>query len=177
MVVGLGNYGKRYEKTRHNIGFITIDRLASEYNLRIDKRCNLSLIGNGVIEGEDVLFAKPQTYMNRSGIAVNSILTDNSLLHSDLIVIYDDIDLNLGTVKKKFNGGDAGHRGVRSIIESLSTRDFFRVRIGIGRPPEGIDASDYVLSKFHKDESEVIHNSIEKAIYLVKEIIKEGSKG
>ncbi|MBI3584246.1 MAG: aminoacyl-tRNA hydrolase [Nitrospinae bacterium] len=174
-IVGLGNYGKKYEDTRHNIGFITVDSLASEYNIRINKKCNFSLIGKGVIEGEDVIIAKPHTYMNKSGAAVSSIFSDYSLSASDLIVIHDDIDLAVGKVKKKIGGGDAGHRGIRSIIECIATGNFQRIRIGVGRPPEGIEASDYVLSPFHRDELDIINCSIEKAINLVKEIIKNQS--
>lgn len=171
-IVGLGNYGEKYEDTRHNIGFIAVDRLASEHKIRINKKGNFSFIGKGVIEGEDVIIAKPQTYMNRSGAAVISIFSDYPLSVSDLIVIHDDIDLQVGKVKKKLGGGDAGHRGIRSIIESTATDDFYRIRIGVGRPHEGVDASDYVLSPFQKNELEDINNSIGKVIDLVKEIIK-----
>ena len=175
IIVGLGNYGEKYKDTRHNIGFITIDRLASEYNIRINKKGNFSFFGKGVIEGEDVIIAKPQTYMNRSGAAVSSIFSDYSLSVSDLIVIHDDIDLAVGKVKKKIGGGDAGHRGIRSIIESIATSDFHRIRIGVGRPPKGVEASDYVLSPFHRDELDIIDGSIGKAINLVKEILKTNS--
>jgi PTH1 family peptidyl-tRNA hydrolase len=171
-IVGLGNYGEKYKDTRHNIGFIAVERLASEYNIRVNKKSNFSFIGKGMIEGEDVIIAKPQTYMNRSGIAISSILSDYSLSAPDLIVIHDDIDLAVGKVKKKLGGGDAGHRGIRSTIESIATEDFYRIRIGVGRPPEGVEASDYVLSPFHKNELEDINNSIEKAIDLIKEILK-----
>ncbi len=171
-IVGLGNYGEKYEDTRHNIGFIAVDRLASEYKIRINKKGNFSFIGKGVIEGEDVIIAKPQTYMNRSVAAVISIFTDYSLSASDLIVIHDDIDLQVGKVKKKLGGGDAGHRGIRSIIESTATDDFHRIRIGVGRPPEGVEASDYVLSPFHRDELYIIDGSIKKVINLVKDIIQ-----
>ena len=171
-IVGLGNYGEKYEDTRHNIGFIAVDRLASEYKIRINKKGNFSFIGKGIIELEDVIIAKPQTYMNRSGVTVSSIFSDYSLAASDLIVIHDDIDLAVGKVKKKPGGGDGGHRGIRSIIESIATGDFHRIRIGVGRPPEGVEASDYVLRPFHRDEMDIIDGSIEKAIELVKEIIK-----
>lgn len=177
IIAGLGNYGKEYEGTRHNIGFIAVDGLASKYGIHISKKGDFSLIGKGVIEEEDALIVKPHTYMNRSGIAVNSILSDNSLPPSDLIVIHDDIDLAVGKVKKKFGGGDAGHRGIRSIIGTIGTGDFYRIRIGVGRPPEDIEASDYVLSPFRRDELETMEGSIERAIELVKEIIKTvGSK-
>jgi len=173
LIVGLGNYGEKYEDTRHNIGFIAVEKLASKHGIRVSKKGNFSLIGKGVIEEEDAVIAKPHTYMNRSGIAVNSILCDNSLLPSDLIVIHDDIDLAVGKIKKKIGGGDAGHRGIRSIIGAIGTGDFHRIRIGVGRPPEGMEASDYVLSPFHKNELEIIEGSIEKAIKLVEEIIKK----
>jgi PTH1 family peptidyl-tRNA hydrolase len=187
IIVGLGNYGEKYEDTRHNIGFTAADRLASKYGIHVTtpfpsllrrglRGGQLALIGKGVIEEEDAIIAKPHTYMNRSGIAVSSILYDNSLLPSDLIVIHDDIDLAVGKVKKKFGGGDAGHRGIRSIIGTIGTGDFHRIRIGVGRPPECVEASDYVLSPFYKDELEIIEGSIEKAIELVKEIIKNSRK-
>lgn len=172
VIAGLGNYGKKYENTRHNIGFVAVGRLASIYGVQIDKRHDFYLAGRVVIEGEDILLVKPHTYMNRSGIAVNSVLTDNSLLPSDLVVIHDDIDLNIGKVKRKFGGGDAGHRGIRSVIESLSSGDFYRIRIGVDRPPESMEASDYVLSPFRRNEQEIVNNSVEKAIDFVKEIIK-----
>jgi len=171
-IVGLGNYGTKYEKTRHNVGFIAVDRLASIYDIRINRKDNFFLFGIGVVEGKDVLIAKPHTYMNKSGVAVSSILTDNPILPSDLIVTHDDIDLQVGRVKKKFGGGDAGHKGIGSIIESIATKNFYRIRIGVGRPPEGMEVSDYVLSPFHRDELEIISISVEKAVNLVKEIIK-----
>ena len=125
-----------------------------------------------ISEKEDMLLVKPQTFMNESGKSVKAITKNTK---GDLVVIHDDIDLAVGKVKKKIGGGDAGHRGIRSIIESIATSDFHRIRIGVGRPPKGVEASDYVLSPFHRDELDIIDGSIEKAINLVKEILKTNS--
>ncbi|MBI5182860.1 MAG: aminoacyl-tRNA hydrolase [Nitrospinae bacterium] len=171
VIVGLGNPDKEYQDTRHNIGFLVIDEITTRYKIDLNIKRFCSLLGEGEIHSENVLLVKPLTYMNRSGKAVKSILDTLNLLSRDIIVIHDDIDIPLGKIKKKFKGGDAGHKGIRSIIEYIGTGDFFRIRIGIGRPFEGEDPSEYVLKRIADYEYESIRGSIDKAVEEIEKIV------
>ena len=175
IVVGLGNPGSTYEGTRHNIGFRIIDRLARQQNIALDQYHCAALIGLGKIHEEPLLLAKPQTFMNRSGVAVAALLEENGLTAADLVVIYDDLDLPLGRIRIRTQGAAGGHRGVSSIIEHLGGVPFNRIRVGIGRPTEGTAVIDYVLAPF--DEAEVAELSavIERAAAALGCLIHEGA--
>ncbi|GMT42009.1 MAG: peptidyl-tRNA hydrolase [bacterium] len=152
MLIGLGNPGKKYSATRHNIGFMAVDRIGSSLGVDFNDKMCRSVVAKGKMGGESVVLAKPQTYMNLSGTAVAALLRRFSLGTEDFAVFHDDIDIPFGKIKEKKTGGSAGHRGIKSIMDELGTRDFHRIRIGVGRPPEGSDCVDYVLRPFDKSE-------------------------
>jgi PTH1 family peptidyl-tRNA hydrolase len=174
VVVGLGNPGKKYERTRHNAGFMAADELARRLRIEISQEKCHSLIGRGRIETAQIVLAKPQTYMNESGRAVAALLQDFSVSPDDLIVIHDELDLPLGTVRIKTGGGHGGHNGLRSIIEFLGTSDFTRVRMGIGRPAPGVDSADHVLSSFRADEKQAAAEAAGRAADAVLAIASQG---
>jgi PTH1 family peptidyl-tRNA hydrolase len=174
LVVGLGNPGKKYEGTRHNIGFAVIDRIARRLGVKKNEECCFSLLFKKHIGGETVYFVKPQTYMNLSGIAVKNLLLDLNLLPDELLVIHDDLDLPLGVTKLKFGGSSAGQKGVENIIKELGTKNFYRLRIGIGRPKEKREVVNYVLSPFSLEQRPVIERAINKATECVLRAIAEG---
>ncbi len=168
-IVGLGNPGSKYAFTPHNVGFMVCDLLSLFFNFHFnnDSKCQ-GLVGKFQIEDRDVAVLKPLTFMNLSGVSVASFLKNHSLTPQNLIVIHDDIDLPLGRLRIRKNSSSGGHRGVESIIEHLGTRDFIRVKIGVGRRG---DPSLYVLSEFDTSELEVVRNTIEKAKEAVIDII------
>ena len=176
MILGLGNPGPRYELTRHNAGFWVADNLAEKYNIRLDRHKYSSLYGKGEVEGLEVVIAKPMTYMNESGKAAKSLLSAFSLSPERMLVIHDDIDLPLGKIKKKLKGGDGGQRGIRSTIQSIRTREFARVRVGIGRPEDKDDIVDCVLSPFDKEDSGLLNEAMEQAVQTVEAALKELNK-
>lgn len=146
LIVGLGNPGPRYALTRHNVGALVVDELARRYPTHpLGSRCH-STVYAGKIAGQFILLAKPLTYMNTSGKAVGPLLSAYHLTPASLVVIHDDIDLAAGRIKEKHRGGHAGHRGVASVIDAIGTDEFCRIRLGVGRPPEGTDPTDYVLA-------------------------------
>jgi len=174
IVVGLGNPGKKYERTRHNAGFLAIDELARNARIELGlEKCH-ALLGKGVLGTEKVVLAKPQTYMNDSGRSVAALLKDAYATASELIVLHDELDLAAGTVRVKTGGGHGGHNGLRSLIEFLGTADFVRVRIGIGRPVPGMDTADYVLSPFFAEEREAAAAAITNAAEAVRVIVAHG---
>lgn len=175
LIVGLGNPGREYAATRHNAGFLVIDCLAHELGLSVGKKLLRSLTGQGQINGEKVVLAKPQTYMNLSGESVGALLRWYKLTTSDLIVIYDDLDLPPGKLRIRGGGGSGGHKGMQSVIEALGTEDFTRVRIGIGRPraPE-FDPVDYVLSGFSEEEAGEMKEVLAQAVEAVLCIVRDG---
>ncbi|MGM8213042.1 aminoacyl-tRNA hydrolase [Virgibacillus sp. W0430] len=163
-IVGLGNPGKKYEKTRHNIGFITIDEILRRQQwgpLKKDKFDSMHTIVHH--KGEKILFVQPQTYMNLSGKAVRSIIDFYGVNSEDVVVIYDDLDLPVGKIRLRQKGGHGGHNGIRSIIDHLGTKEFKRLRIGIGRPAEAVPIVDYVLNPFAKKELEAVCKSVTQA--------------
>lgn len=172
LIVGLGNPGNKYAKTRHNLGFMVIDSLSSEMNISLKNKSKNFTYGKGCIDEHNLILTKPITFMNRSGIAVRDACNKFSRIEN-MIVIHDDIDLDIGKIRIKKNGSAGGHRGIESIIELTGTKDFLRLKIGIGRstriPPE-----DYVLRPFTKKEQSVIKNSIENAVDAVEMIINKG---
>jgi|YNPMSStandDraft_1061717.scaffolds.fasta_scaffold30114_2 PTH1 family peptidyl-tRNA hydrolase len=174
LIVGLGNPGKKYCRTRHNVGFMVIDEIADKYNLIFAKK-EYYCIAKGQIQNQDITLVKPLTYMNLSGIAVKQLVNQkifDNLPHS-LIVIHDDLDLPVGKIKIKKNGSSGGHKGVQSIIDFLGTKNFIRIKIGIGKDPLQ-DVSDYVLSPFSKEQKAIIKEKISQAVDSIVTIISEG---
>lgn len=174
LVIGLGNPGDEYIGTRHNVGFMVVDAIAASKGIEINQSKFKAFVGKGNIGGEDVILFKPQTYMNRSGESVSSLLSFFKLPPSDCIVVCDDLDLPPGKVRVRERGGHGGHNGLRSIIELTGSQEFVRVRIGIGRPKDPSNGADYVLSPFTKNERPLIEDAIEKALKAVVTIIAEG---
>ena len=174
LIVGLGNPGPRYANNRHNVGFQCLDRLAQAHGLTFQRRENKALLARGQIAGVEVILAKPQTYVNLSGQAVERLARSYRVPLEDILVIYDDMDLPLGRIRLRPGGGAGGHKGVRSIIEHLGSRDFPRLRVGIGRPPGRMDPVDYVLGDFTPEERLVIEKAYERAIAAVECWLREG---
>ncbi len=174
IIIGLGNPGRTYERTRHNAGFKAVEELARGLRFDLSREKYHALIGKGRIGDVETLLAKPQTYMNESGRSVGAILRYVRAEHSDLIIVHDELDLSLGIVRVKVGGGHGGHNGLRSIIEHIGTPEFIRVRVGIGRPPAGLDAADYVLSAFTADERKTAEEAFGHAAEAVKMIVLEG---
>jgi PTH1 family peptidyl-tRNA hydrolase len=172
LIVGLGNPEPRYQATRHNVGFLVIDALGTIHRIPLPEHLPTTQYGTGTIGPYQVVLAKPLTYMNASGKAVAGACAHFSIPPNDVIVIHDDLDLALSRVKMKMKGGDAGHYGVRSVIESLGTGDFTRIRVGIGRPATKDEVISYVLSPFAPDElplaAEALRNAVEKVHALLK---------
>ena len=164
LIVGLGNPGEEYEKTRHNVGFMVIDEIVKTLRLKNPIKEALSLVYKTKIAGKDVIFAKPLTYMNNSGAAVYNLLEEYSLSPENMIVVYDDLDLPLGTMRLRLKGSSGGHKGVESIIKYIGTQNFPRLRIGISRPKKKEDVVKYVLSPFSSEEEKVISQVIRKAV-------------
>lgn len=152
LIVGLGNPGSRYADTRHNIGFMVAERLASVCSIALKKQGHQGVYGVGRGGGQELAVLLPQTYMNLSGVSVCSACKSLGVAPGDLVVVHDDIDLPFGTLKIKVGGGHGGHNGIRSIREKLGTGDFVRVKIGVGRPPAGADVAGYVLGKFSGEQ-------------------------
>ncbi len=174
LVVGLGNPGKEYEFTRHNIGFRVIDRISKDLNTAVSKSQCRTLIGHASSAGHKVILAKPQTFMNLSGDSVSELVKWHKIEKDRIIVIYDDLDLDVGKLRIRPKGNSGGHKGVESIIDRLGTTEFIRVRIGIGRPDKIIlkeNGSDYVLSNIPRKEQEAIDQAILSAAEAVAKII------
>ena len=172
IIVGLGNPGDRYATTRHNIGFMVIDYLAERLDIKINKLRHKALIGEGYIGMDKVILVKPQTYMNLSGQSVLDIVEFYKTPLENLIVVYDDVDLNTGSVRIRPRGSSGTHNGMKSIIYLLNDDGFKRVRVGIGKAPEFMDLSAYVLGKLSKDEIPLIGEAIKKAASALEEIVK-----
>ena len=170
LIYGLGNPGAKYQMTRHNIGFMVVDLLSREYGIEVKKKASNVLYGKGGIDGINIMLAKPQTFMNLSGLPLSSMI----IKPGDLIVVHDDMDIPFGQVRVKEQGGTGGHKGLESIRSVLHTGDFVRIRCGIDRPPEGMEGADYVLSRFSGDETKALSEEISKAAQAVIECIKSG---
>lgn len=175
LIVGLGNPGKVYAVTRHNVGFQVVQALARDCKALLKKdKAALSLSARSKIEGEGVILAQPLTFMNLSGLAVKALLKEHKIKPENLLVVCDDLDLGFGRIKIRAGGSSAGHRGLKNIIDALATQDFCRLRIGIGRPPKGIDAAEYVLLPFSHKEKEEFKGTIEKAVSCSKLWVASG---
>ncbi len=162
LIVGLGNPGKEYEQTRHNVGFQLIHSLAEKWRVRFSKKKFEAEIAEADFEGEKILLALPQTYMNLSGRSVSSLISFFKIDLADLAVVHDELDLPVGKIKVVKEGGAAGNRGVLSIQEHLNTKSFCRFRIGIGKPADKSQTADFVLKKFNPDEKEELSFVLEK---------------
>lgn len=174
LIIGLGNPDRRYRRTRHNVGWDVIDRLGERLGIAIDIEDGWATVGSGTIRRHRVLLAKPQTYMNRSGIAVAGLRRRHRVKLPDMLVVVDDLDLALGQLRLRPAGSDGGHNGLRSIIEALGSEAFPRLRFGIGRPPSGIDPAEFVLTRFTGDEQETVHRALERAVDAVETVVRDG---
>lgn len=171
LIVGLGNFGKQYEHTRHNIGFDVVDVFANSLGMNIDNEKFNSYFLKTKYFNEEIIIQKPLTYMNNSGVAVKQIADYFKIENKDILIIYDDMDIEVGKIKLKENGSSAGHNGIKSIISFLKTEEFKRIRVGIGKPT--INTIDFVLSKPGKEEKVLIDEAKEKAVLAIKEYLKE----
>ena len=172
VIAGLGNPGRKYSRTRHNIGFMVVEEIAQRNGIEFTDRKEFR-IGRGSIEGHNVVLIGPLLYMNRSGPVVNAILKKFAVQSDNLIVIHDDLDMETGKLRIRKTGSSGGHKGVESIIQNIGAKDFIRVKIGIGREP-GVLVEDYVLSKFTRREISAIKETIEKTTDAVHAIIADG---
>jgi peptidyl-tRNA hydrolase, PTH1 family len=180
LIVGLGNPGYLYARHRHNIGFMCVGHLAKLHRISFDRKQASARTGMGAIARNNVVLARPQTYMNASGESVAALMKKLNVKPEDLIVIHDDLDLPVGKIRLRFGGGSGGHKGIESIIQRLGTREFNRVRVGIGRPEADSDAAkeeaviSYVLSDFTPEEKEIIDKAIPQACEAVAALLAEG---
>ena len=174
IIVGLGNPGVPYRMTRHNIGFQVVDRLAKLSHISIRTKRFKSLYGKGWINSQQVILVKPLTFMNRSGEAVKKVADFFHLGIDDLVVVHDDLDLAFGRIRFKQKGGDGGHQGVRSIIENMAGNNFLRLKVGIGRPPAGMDPAEYVLGGFDKADQSELDQVLSQTAEALKVMLLEG---
>lgn len=175
LIACLGNHGKKYAKNRHNAGFLAGGYLSEKYGIALVEKKFSSLFGSGIIAEEKVLLLLPQTYMNQSGIAVKAAAEYYDITVGSIIVIHDDIELPFGEVRQKFSGGHKGQNGVRSIIEHLETPDFFRIRIGVGRPENpSMNVADYLLSDFTSEQLTLLPDIFIKSEQILVEILRAG---
>ena len=182
LVMGLGNPGRRYARSRHNLGFLLIDRVADYSGVPVTRETCESLVGQRQREWtpvtaewlEPLVLAKPQTYMNHSGVAAAALTRRFGARGADLVVAYDDLDLPFGRLRIRCGGSAGGHRGLASVLHHLADRDFVRLRVGIGRPPAGVDAVDYVLSRFSPEELESLDGVLSRAAEAVEAIASKG---
>lgn len=172
LIAGLGNPEKKYEATRHNIGFETIDLLAYEHGISLNKLKHKAVFGDGMIAGEKVIIAKPQTYMNLSGESIRDIVSFYKIPVENVIIVCDDINIELGRIRIRPKGSDGGHNGLKSIIYQLADDNFVRIRMGVGAPKgEHYNLADYVLGKFSKEEIEVLTPTAKRVVEAIEVMI------
>lgn len=174
LIIGLGNPGREYKDTRHNIGFMLIDHLAERIGARGMKVQSKAIVTSGLHEERKLILAKPQTYMNLSGHSVQGLLHFYKIPHTHLLVAHDDLDIPYGTIRIRPTGGPGGQRGMANTIELLGTKDFPRLRLGIGRPPGRMEAKDYVLQNFSKDELKLMPDLLSRASDAALEFVMNG---
>jgi len=174
LIVGLGNPGRRYRGTRHNVGWEVIGRLARRVGIAVAEEDGFSEVGRGSIDGVRVLLARPQTYVNVSGAAVRDLRRRHRLQPQDIFVVVDDLDLPLGRIRLRAGGSAGGHNGLKSIIDALGTTDFPRLRVGIGRPPVGVDPADHVLTSFSAEERAALDTALDRAAEALEVAVLEG---
>ena len=172
IIAGLGNPDRQYEGTRHNAGFDVIDRIAEKYNIAVDTKRHRAYIGKGIIEGQKVILAKPQTYMNLSWESIRSLVDYYKVdEENELLVIYDDISLDVGQLRIRAKGSAGGHNGIKNIIAHLGTQIFPRIKVGVGEKPKGYDLADYVLGHFSKSEREMMDEGYDNAVRAAELIL------
>ncbi len=177
LIAGLGNPGREYAGTRHNVGFEVVDALCAKYDIKLNKEKFRAVFGDGRIGGERVIVAKPQTYMNLSGESIRELVNWYKIDNEHIIIIYDDISLPVGKLRIREKGSAGGHNGIKNIIYQLNTDVFPRIKVGTGMPQDpGYDIKDYVLGHFSKEEIEILIKSAVRAVYAVEEIIKADAK-
>ena len=174
LIIGLGNPGKRYRLTKHNVGFRVVDRFAEKKGIKLKRRLGKIQIGEGRVGAERVVIAKPLTYMNRSGAVVRKLIRELGVSHDHLVVVHDDLDMGCGRIKIKDKGGHGGHKGVSSIIEQVGNTDFLRVKVGIDKPQRPDEGADYVLAPFDNEQLPLIKESMEQATEAIETIIVSG---
>ncbi len=174
LIVGLGNPENEYANTRHNMGFDTINEIAKNNNINITKTKFKGLYETGIIQGKKVILLKPQTYMNLSGESIKEIVEFYNIEKDEIIVIYDDIDIEKGNIKIRKKGSAGTHNGMKSVIKELGTTEFGRVRVGIGQPEFKNDMINYVIGKVPEEEQKILKQGVTKATEAVEEIIKNG---
>ena len=173
VIAGLGNPGRRFENTRHNMGFLAVDHLAEEHHIKINKIKHKALVGDGIISGQKVLLVKPQTYMNLSGESLREVMDYYKIDPAELLVIYDDLDLDTGTLRIRKKGGAGSHNGMKSVIYQLQTEDFPRIRIGIGQSG-GQDWKDFVTGRVDSRERTLLEDAIRRAAGAAVCILEKG---
>lgn len=174
LIVGLGNPENEYAHTRHNMGFDTINQIAKNNNIQITKNKFKGLCESTIIQNQKVILLKPQTYMNLSGESVKEVAEFYNLKPEEIIVIYDDMDIEKGHIKIRKKGGAGSHNGMKSVVEELQSTDFARIRVGIGQPEFKSDMINYVIGKVSQEEQEILQQGVEKAAKAVEEILKNG---
>ncbi|MEE4193569.1 MAG: aminoacyl-tRNA hydrolase [Anaerolineae bacterium] len=174
LIVGLGNPGREYAETRHNVGFMVIDACAKQAGISLSRVKSKAIIGQGQLGEKKVIFAKPQTYMNLSGQAVGGLARFFKISHENILVVHDDMDIPLGTLRIRKDGGPGGQKGIKSIIEHLGTTEFPRIRFGIGRPPGRMDPKAYVLERFLPREKEDFDFTLMRARDAVLTFVNDG---
>ncbi len=174
VVVGLGNPGRSYARTRHNLGWMVLEQAADRWSIRLIQQEH-GFQGRGEVAGHPVVLVLPLTWMNQTGVVVQAVLQNLNRASSDLIVVHDDLDLPLGAIKIKTRGGAGGHNGLRSVLSCLETEEFVRVKVGIGRPPENKDLADFVLSPFPIEDWGQVVASLPKAVDALECLICEGA--
>ena len=174
IIVGLGNPGMQYAGTRHNIGFDTITRLCDDYKISMNIKKHKAVCGKGVIAGQKVLLAMPQTYMNNSGESVRELVDFYKVEPEELIIIYDDISLDVGQLRIRAKGSAGGHNGIKSIIQYLGSENFPRIKVGVGEKPAQMDLADYVLGHFLKEEQPMMQQAFQDGAAAVVSMITEG---
>ncbi len=175
-VAGLGNPGDKYKGTRHNVGFAVVDAISSAYDIGLNKKKFDAIYGKGLVKDKEVILVKPQSYMNRSGGAIQKLLAYYKISLQDMLVIHDDIDLTFGRIKIKVKGGHGGHNGVRSIMDVCGNNEFIRVRVGIGRSERGDSVTDHVLGRFRQADEGRLDQIVARSRDAVITILCEGTK-
>ena len=174
IIVGLGNPGREYSETKHNVGFMVIDELAKRWNVASWRKRNNAEVAECRVAEENVLLVKPQTYMNLSGTAVGELARWYKVAEEDIVVIFDDMDIPAGKLRLRMKGGSGGHRGIESLLQHLNKDSFLRLRMGIGRPPQGWQVVDYVLSRFSEEEKPLLEAAVKRSAEAVECIIEKG---